>query len=74
MPRIPFIPFASPKLLPAPPTGTEWLHEVKFDGFRIHSNVDVAKALPVAYAVSSVLIVMSALLIYADFVKPVKLG
>jgi membrane-associated protease RseP (regulator of RpoE activity) len=37
-------------------------------------HVDVAKALPVAYAVSSVLIVMSALLIYADFVKPVKLG
>ena len=37
-------------------------------------HVDVAKALPVAYAVSSVLIVMSVLLIYADFVKPVKLG
>ena len=37
-------------------------------------HVDVAKALPVAYAVSTVLIVMSALLIYADFVKPVKLG
>ena len=36
--------------------------------------VDVAKALPVAYAVSSVLIVMSVLLIYADLVKPVKLG
>ena len=36
--------------------------------------VDVAKALPVAYAVSSVLIVMSVLLIYADVVKPVKLG
>ncbi|MDF2143944.1 RIP metalloprotease [Knoellia sp. p5-6-4] len=36
--------------------------------------VDVAKALPVAYAVSSVLIVMSVLLIYADIVKPVRLG
>jgi len=36
--------------------------------------VDVAKALPVAYAVSSVLIVMSVLLIYADLVKPVRLG
>jgi membrane-associated protease RseP (regulator of RpoE activity) len=36
--------------------------------------VDVAKALPVAYAVSSVLIVMSVLLIYADIVKPIKLG
>ena len=37
-------------------------------------HVDVAKALPVAYAVSTVLIAMSALLIYADLVKPVKLG
>jgi membrane-associated protease RseP (regulator of RpoE activity) len=36
--------------------------------------VDVAKALPVAYAVSSVLIVMSALLIYADVVNPIKIG
>ena len=36
--------------------------------------VDVAKALPVAYAVSSVLIVMSVLLIYADIVNPVRLG
>jgi membrane-associated protease RseP (regulator of RpoE activity) len=36
--------------------------------------VDVAKALPVAYAVSSVLIVMSVLLIYADIVKPIRLG
>ncbi len=35
MPRIRFIPIASPKLRPAPPTGPEWLHEVKFDGFRI---------------------------------------
>lgn len=36
--------------------------------------VDVAKALPVAYAVSVALIVMSALLMYADIVRPVKLG
>ena len=35
VPRIPFIPIASPKLHPAPPTGPDWLHEVKFDGFRI---------------------------------------
>ena len=35
MPRIAFIPVASPKLRPAPPTGSDWLHEVKFDGFRI---------------------------------------
>ncbi|MGA8978688.1 MAG: site-2 protease family protein, partial [Pedococcus sp.] len=37
-------------------------------------HVDVAKALPVAYAVSSVLIVMSVMLIYADLVKPISLG
>lgn len=36
--------------------------------------VDVAKALPVAYAVSMVLIAMSALLIYADIVNPIRLG
>jgi membrane-associated protease RseP (regulator of RpoE activity) len=36
--------------------------------------VDVAKALPVAYAVSIALIGMSALLIYADVVNPIKLG
>ena len=36
--------------------------------------VDVAKALPLAYGVASVLIVMSALLIYADIVRPIQLG
>jgi len=36
--------------------------------------VDVAKALPVAYTVSMVLLGASLLLIYADFVKPVNLG
>ncbi|PKW25831.1 M50 family metallopeptidase [Phycicoccus duodecadis] len=36
--------------------------------------VDVAKALPVAYTVAFVLIGMSALLIYADLVNPIKLG
>ena len=36
--------------------------------------VDVAKALPVAYAVSIALIGMSVLLIYADIVNPVKFG
>jgi membrane-associated protease RseP (regulator of RpoE activity) len=36
--------------------------------------VDVARLLPLAYAMSSVLIVMSVLLIYADIVKPVRLG
>jgi membrane-associated protease RseP (regulator of RpoE activity) len=36
--------------------------------------VDVAKALPLAYAVSIALIGMSALLIYADVVNPIKVG
>lgn len=35
--------------------------------------VDVAKMLPVAYAVASILMVMGALLIYADIVNPVTL-
>ena len=36
--------------------------------------VDVAKALPIAYAVSTVLIAMTLLLAYADLVTPIKLG
>jgi len=36
--------------------------------------VDVAKALPLAYGVSIVLLVMFALLAYADIVNPVKMG
>jgi membrane-associated protease RseP (regulator of RpoE activity) len=35
---------------------------------------DVARLLPVAYAVSSVLVLMSVLLIYADVVNPVRIG
>jgi membrane-associated protease RseP (regulator of RpoE activity) len=35
---------------------------------------DVARLLPIAYAASAVLIVMSVLLIYADLVNPIKLG
>lgn len=36
--------------------------------------VDVAKLLPLAYAMAMVLVVMSVLLIYADIVAPVRLG
>nr|WP_279672519.1 site-2 protease family protein [Flexivirga meconopsidis] len=36
--------------------------------------VDVAKALPIAYGVSIVLLVMFGLLAYADVVNPIKLG
>ena len=35
--------------------------------------VDVAKALPIAYAVSGLLIVMSVVILYADIVKPITL-
>ncbi len=35
---------------------------------------DVARLLPVAYAVSGFLMIMSVLLIYADIVRPVRLG
>jgi bifunctional non-homologous end joining protein LigD len=34
VPRIAFLPIASPKLRPVPPSGPEWLHEVKHDGWR----------------------------------------
>jgi bifunctional non-homologous end joining protein LigD len=33
--RIAFLPVANPKLRSGPPTGPDWLHEIKFDGFRI---------------------------------------
>lgn len=36
--------------------------------------VDVARALPLAYGVASLLIGMSVLLIYADIVRPIRLG
>ena len=35
---------------------------------------DVARLLPIAYAVSSVLIAMSVLLVYADVVNPIRIG
>ena len=46
----------------------------KLRGLPNPGYVDVAKALPVAYAVSIALIGMSVLLIYADVVNPIKLG
>ena len=33
--RSAFLPIASLRLVKEPPTGADWLHEVKFDGFRI---------------------------------------
>ncbi len=46
----------------------------KLRGLPNPGYVDVAKALPVAYAVSIALISMSVLLIYADVVNPIKIG
>ena len=46
----------------------------KVRGKAAPAYVDVAKGLPIAYAVSLVLIGMSVLLIYADLVNPIKLG
>jgi membrane-associated protease RseP (regulator of RpoE activity) len=37
-------------------------------------HVDVAKALPLAYGMATILIVMGVLLAYADVVNPIKLG
>jgi len=28
------------KLVDAPPEGAEWLHEIKFDGYRMHARLD----------------------------------
>lgn len=39
MPRIPFIAPSAPVLKPRPPAGPEWLHEVKFDGWRAQLHV-----------------------------------
>jgi bifunctional non-homologous end joining protein LigD len=35
VPRTPFFPIATPKLAKDVPSGPEWLHEIKFDGFRL---------------------------------------
>ncbi|SOC55123.1 M50 family metallopeptidase [Ornithinimicrobium cerasi] len=43
-------------------------------GLPVPGPVDTAKALPVAYAVAVGLLGMTALLIYADIVKPISLG
>ena len=52
----------------------ESLDQQRVRGAAEPAHVDVAKGLPIAYAVSFVLIAMSVLLIYADVVNPIKLG
>jgi bifunctional non-homologous end joining protein LigD len=38
--KIPFIGPMAPTLAKQPPAGDEWLHEVKFDGFRAQVHVE----------------------------------
>jgi len=35
-----FVPFQIAKLVAAPPQGYRWLHEIKFDGYRIQVRVE----------------------------------
>src|SRR5467141_776618 len=32
------------RLVEAPPQGPEWLHEIKYDGYRMHARLDRGKA------------------------------
>jgi ATP-dependent DNA ligase len=32
------------KLVDAPPQGPEWLHEIKYDGYRMHARLDRGEA------------------------------
>ena len=34
-----FIPFQHPRLVTAPPQGADWIHEIKFDGYRMQGRV-----------------------------------
>jgi bifunctional non-homologous end joining protein LigD len=38
--KIPFIKPMAPTLARIPPAGSDWIHEVKFDGWRMHIHVD----------------------------------
>ena len=39
-----FTPFQLTKLVDRPPTGADWVHEIKFDGYRIQAVVKAGKA------------------------------
>jgi bifunctional non-homologous end joining protein LigD len=39
-----FVPFQLVKLVAAPPAGQRWLHEIKFDGYRIQVGVENNRA------------------------------
>lgn len=42
--KIPFITPMVPTLTKEPPTGDDWLHEIKFDGFRAQVHVEADNA------------------------------
>jgi bifunctional non-homologous end joining protein LigD len=42
--KIPFIKPMAPSLAKLPPIGSEWIHEVKFDGWRVQIHVDEGEA------------------------------
>ncbi len=39
-----FVPFQHPKLVATPPTGSAWVHEIKFDGYRLQAHVEGGRA------------------------------
>ncbi len=39
-----FVPFQLVKLVTTPPVGDRWLHEIKFDGYRIQVRVEANSA------------------------------
>ena len=39
-----FIPFQLVKLVASPPLGARWLHEIKFDGYRLQARVQAGQA------------------------------
>jgi bifunctional non-homologous end joining protein LigD len=38
-----FVPPQLCRLRDAAPSGDRWVHEIKYDGYRIHARIDVAK-------------------------------
>jgi bifunctional non-homologous end joining protein LigD len=39
-----FVPFQLARLVPKPPEGDQWLHEIKFDGYRMQVRVEAGQA------------------------------
>ena len=42
--KVPFIKPMAPTLAKIPPAGPEWLHEVKFDGWRAQVHIEAGAA------------------------------